>query len=159
MALPTFDSSPMRAPLPTLTPQFVAQHYPPYLRVVHVDLLHRHGERTPVAHRIPQLSPKHWNFCATGNQLHQDFLRTVGLVTGSPATRDTDQQPLQWQNYVFKQDSRSSAGGSVFAVASAAKPHSSDTSLRTSATCGFGQLTDTGRQGLAALGAHMRALY
>ncbi|KAJ2337799.1 hypothetical protein GGF43_007027, partial [Coemansia sp. RSA 2618] len=47
----------LRAPLPKLTPEFVAQHYPGQLRVVHVDLLHRHGERTPVSHRIPELSP------------------------------------------------------------------------------------------------------
>ncbi|KAJ1843653.1 hypothetical protein LPJ70_003298 [Coemansia sp. RSA 2708] len=155
------ESNPTRAPLPALTPEFIAKHYPDQLRVVHVDLLHRHGERTPVAHRIPEISPRHWNFCAAGNRLHQDFLRAVDHSTGSAAATPDGgaDRGGQWQNFIFKKDARSGSSGAVFGVTSAEAQHASDASQPTDATCGFGQLTDTGRHSMAALGAHMRALY
>ncbi|PIA19497.1 phosphoglycerate mutase-like protein [Coemansia reversa NRRL 1564] len=145
----------IQARLPKLTRDFIAEHYPRQVSVVHVDLLTRHGERTPVAHRIPEISPKNWNFCAAGNLLHQDFLRSVGRYTNDAGTsKDTVRQ---WQNHIFKRDSRS--GGTVFGKFSAEAQHQNDSSQPTAATCGFGQITDLGRRSMTALGAHMRALY
>ncbi|KAJ2080201.1 hypothetical protein H4R24_003251 [Coemansia sp. RSA 988] len=145
----------IQAQLPKLTREFIAEHYPQQVSVVHVDLLTRHGERTPVAHRIPAISPKNWNFCAIGNRLHQDFLRTIGHPTNGP---DTPQGSVrQWQNHIFKHNSRN--GGAVFGISSAEAQHPNDSSQPTAATCGFGQITDLGRQSMTALGAHMRALY
>ncbi|KAJ2588675.1 hypothetical protein IWW49_002863, partial [Coemansia sp. RSA 1797] len=97
----------LRAPLPTLTPEFVAEHYPSQLRLVHVDLLHRHGERTPVSHRIPEISPKYWNICAKGNPLHRDFLKAIGRDTESAGGDSTD-GGVQWQSHIFKNATRSS---------------------------------------------------
>ncbi|KAJ2821938.1 hypothetical protein IWW50_004431, partial [Coemansia erecta] len=85
-----------------------------------------------------------------------DFLKAIDRSTGCTA-KDGADCPPQWQNHIFKNATRS--GGTIFGVSSAAAQHRNDTSQPTDATCGFGQLTDTGRQSMAALGANMRGLY
>ncbi|KAJ1734994.1 hypothetical protein LPJ61_000781 [Coemansia biformis] len=156
-----------QAQLPTLTPEFLAQHYPRSVGVVHVDMVNRHGDRTPAAHFIPEVAPKHWNFCALGNRLHQDFLKAVGLHARGPASipargpasgGDGAKYDGKWQIQIFENTSQSD-GSSILAAAGTTAQHISDTSRPTAATCSFGQLTDMGRQNMTTLGAHIRSLY
>ncbi|KAI8324099.1 phosphoglycerate mutase-like protein [Martensiomyces pterosporus] len=153
--------NPAQASLPKLTPEFVENNYPSSIKILHVDVLNRHGERTPTVHRMPALSPKYWNFCAEGNRLHADFLRAIDFYTQDSAkgdgnkTRNLPQQP--WQNYVFKTDVRNT---NIPINANEAKfQHKTDKSQPTAATCRFGQLTDVGRASMTKLGAHLRELY
>ncbi|KAJ2890057.1 hypothetical protein IWW38_004339, partial [Coemansia aciculifera] len=153
------DSAPpnaAQARLPKLSPEFIAQHYPDSAKLLHIHLIHRHGERTPSSHLFHDISPRYWNFCAKGNQLHADFVKAIQLhAPGVDGEIGKDSQ--QWYNYMFKTENRKKY--SLFPKDHQAAVNSNDTSEFTSASCAFGQLTDVGRQSLTALGAHMRALY
>ncbi|KAJ2813840.1 hypothetical protein H4S07_000353 [Coemansia furcata] len=151
-----------QAKLPKLLPEFIAQHYPSEAKLLHVHLVHRHGERTPVTHLFPSISPKYWNFCVQGNRLHSDFTKAVGVYApNSDVDSDVDadkkgKDHQKWHNYMFKSENSKKRG--IFPD-DPSKAHSNDKSQFTADTCAYGQLTDVGRQSLTALGAHMRALY
>ncbi|ORX72150.1 phosphoglycerate mutase-like protein [Linderina pennispora] len=150
---PTGDAAipnPTKARLPQLTGEFVKKHYPSGLQVIHVDVLNRHGERTPITHKMPHVTPRNWNYCGDSNRMHADFLKAVDSHTG-------DGKPTAWQSYIFKSDERDV--GKVFGTTESQGQHASDTSKTTAATCSFGQLTDVGRQSMSALGTHLRDLY
>ncbi|KAJ1725397.1 hypothetical protein LPJ53_000435 [Coemansia erecta] len=151
-----------QARLPKLTADFIAKHYPRNVSVVHVNVINRHGERTPGNHKIPAISPEHWNLCEHGNTLHGEFLRAVGLLapqdpaTGSGAQMQASAHTPPWHNFIFNKETRDMSG---LIGASSSGKGPSDGSVHTAATCAFGQLTDLGRASMTALGAHMRALY
>ncbi|KAI3653154.1 hypothetical protein MP228_002579 [Amoeboaphelidium protococcarum] len=42
---------------------YVNKHYPPYLKLLQVQFVHRHGERTPIGNYLPGLVPQHWPLC------------------------------------------------------------------------------------------------
>ncbi|KAJ2096318.1 hypothetical protein GGI16_004902 [Coemansia sp. S142-1] len=165
MASPTIPSSNVdsstpnivQARLPKLSPEFIAQHYPSEVKLLHVHLVHRHGERTPSSHRFPSISPRYWNFCAQGNRLHADFAKAVKVYSPNSETDKDSNNYRQWHSYMFKSDSPTNA--SIFLKENLSKAHGNDKSQFTSDTCGFGQLSDVGRRSLTALGTHMRALY
>ncbi|KAJ2487293.1 hypothetical protein EV174_000631, partial [Coemansia sp. RSA 2320] len=140
-----------QARLPTLSPEFIAQHYPKEASLLHVILLNRHGERAPAKHRFTSISPKDWNFCEHSGQLEADFLKAAGYFIPAPATN-------KYAGGKLKQDAW---GGMMFRKnASATQPAKDTSALDTQkATCVPSQLTDIGRKKLTALGAHMRALY
>ncbi|KAJ1964069.1 hypothetical protein GGI12_001660 [Dipsacomyces acuminosporus] len=156
-------SNPAQASLPKLTQEFVRSNYPSSIKVLHVDVLNRHGERTPIVHRMGEMSPKYWNFCAEGNRLHADFLKAIGFSmpnakpTGDSSDASQSSKQLHWQNYIFKNDARDT--GAVFGIQKTSPQHEGDTSKPTAATCGFGQLTDVGRTNMTKLGTHLRELY
>ncbi|KAJ2750930.1 hypothetical protein GGI19_004814, partial [Coemansia pectinata] len=164
MAPPTTPSSNVdstapngvQARLPKLSPEFIAQHYPSEAKLLHVHLVHRHGERTPASQRFPSISPRYWNFCAQGNRLHADFAKAVQVHAQDSNVKDGSSYQ-QWYNYMFK--SENSKNTSIFPKDNLSKAHSNDKSQFTADTCAFGQLTDVGRRSLTALGAHTRALY
>ncbi|KAJ2062897.1 hypothetical protein GGI17_002063 [Coemansia sp. S146] len=149
-------SSVVQARLPKLSPEFIAQHYPSEAKLLHVHLVHRHGERTPASHLFPSISPRYWNFCAQGNRLHADFAKAVQVHAQDSNDKD-DSSYQQWHNYMFKSDN--SKNTRIFPKDNLSEAHSNDKSQFTADTCAFGQLTDVGRRSLTALGAHMRALY
>ncbi|KAJ2335783.1 hypothetical protein GGI00_001188 [Coemansia sp. RSA 2681] len=163
MSSPVFGSSNIdsvtpnaaQAWLPKLSPTFIAQHYPNSVKLLHVHLIHRHGERTPAKHLFSDISPRYWNFCAQGNQLHAEFAKAVQLHTSDVKKDGSNSQ--QWYNYMFRAENHRKT--SIVPLDNQAAEHSNDKSQFTTATCAFGQLTDVGRQSLTALGAHMRALY
>ncbi|KAJ2745253.1 hypothetical protein GGI20_002321 [Coemansia sp. BCRC 34301] len=144
-----------QARLPKLSPEFIAQHYPASTKLLHVHLIHRHGERTPASHLFHDISPRYWNFCAEGNRLHADFAKAVQLHV--PGVDKDVSNTQQWYNYMYKSENRKNY--SVSPKDNRAAEHTNDSTQFTAATCAFGQLTDVGRQSLTALGAHMRALY
>ncbi|KAJ2874191.1 hypothetical protein H4R27_006518, partial [Coemansia aciculifera] len=147
----------VQARLPKLSPEFIAQHYPSEAKLLHVHLVHRHGERTPASHPFPNISPRYWNFCAQGSRLYADFAKAVNINSLGSETDKDGNNYRQWHNYMFKLENPTNA--SIFLKENPSKAHSNDTSQFTADTCAFGQLTDVGRQSLTALGAHMRALY
>ncbi|KAJ2376671.1 hypothetical protein IW150_001846 [Coemansia sp. RSA 2607] len=154
-----------QARLPKLTADFIAKYYPKNVSVVHVSLINRHGERTPGNHKIPAISPEHWNLCEHGNSLHGEFLRAVGLLTpqdpatGSGAQTQASVHTPPWHNFMFTKETRDISGLIGGSSSSSNGKGTADGSVHTAATCGFGQLTDLGRASMTALGAHLRALY
>ncbi|KAG1438025.1 hypothetical protein G6F56_012821 [Rhizopus delemar] len=44
-------------------PEFTDDHYPPDLELRLLQIVHRHGERTPVRRRLEKLFPAVWNLC------------------------------------------------------------------------------------------------
>ncbi|KAJ2492006.1 hypothetical protein IWW37_001859 [Coemansia sp. RSA 2050] len=150
-------SSVTQARLPKLSPEFIAQHYPSETKLLHVHLVHRHGERTPSSHLFPTISPKHWNFCAQGNRLYADFAKAVKVYALDADVGRDGNSHQQWHSYMFKPEN--SEKSSIFPKDNSSKAHKNDMSQFTADTCAFGQLTDVGRQSLTALGTHMRALY
>ncbi|KAJ2743833.1 hypothetical protein GGI20_003446 [Coemansia sp. BCRC 34301] len=133
----------VQARLPKLSPKFIAQHYPASVKLLHVHLIHRHGERTPSAYAFPNISPKYWNFCTESNRLNSDFAKVA--QHHAPGVYKDVNKGRKWYSYVFKTNQ--------------AAEHSNGNAQFTAATCALGQLTDVGRQSMTALGAHMRALY
>ncbi|KAJ2034329.1 hypothetical protein GGH92_003991 [Coemansia sp. RSA 2673] len=150
-------SSVVQARQPKLSPEFIAQHYPSEAKLLHVHLIHRHGERTPASHLFPSISPRYWNFCAQGNRLHADFAKAVKVYSPNSETDKDGNSYQQWYNYMFKSENYKNT--SIFPKDNLSKAHGNDKSQFTADTCAFGQLTDVGRQSLTALGSHMRALY
>ncbi|KAJ1800253.1 hypothetical protein LPJ59_001237 [Coemansia sp. RSA 2399] len=152
-----------QARLPKLTPEFLSKHYPSAISLVHVDVLTRHGERTPTANHFGNFPQRHWDFCVVGNQLHADFIKKVGLYTSasSPASGEASSadQKQQWAEHMFKAESRDAKA--VFGIADKKDQpeHTDDSPKPSAATCSFGQLTDVGRQSMTALGQHLRSLY
>ncbi|KAJ2475035.1 hypothetical protein EV174_005421, partial [Coemansia sp. RSA 2320] len=149
-----------QARLPKLSPEFIAQHYPANTKLLRVDLVHRHGERTPGNHRFNGISPKYWNLCTHGNQLHVDFTKAVHAHApelASDKARDSNHQQLPWQSSLFEM-AKYNPGASL-GLDSLDSQHANDKSQLSVSTCAFSQLTDVGRESLTALGAHMRALY
>ncbi|KAJ2682643.1 hypothetical protein IWW39_005908 [Coemansia spiralis] len=147
----------VQARLPKLSPEFIAQHYPSETKLVHVHLVHRHGERTPASHLFPHISPKHWNFCAQGNRLYTDFAKAVKVYAPDADVGGDGNSYQQWHSYMFKLENSKSS--SIFPKDNLSKAHKNDKSQFTADTCAFGQLTDVGRESLTSLGVHMRALY
>ncbi|KAJ2843647.1 hypothetical protein GGI22_007138, partial [Coemansia erecta] len=153
-----------QARLPKLTPEFLSKHYPSGISLVHVDVLTRHGERTPTANHFGNFPSKHWDFCMVGNQLHADFIKRVGLFNSaySPESGEASSsvdQKKKWAEHLFKVESRDTKA--VFGITDKKDQpkHTDDTPRRSAASCSFGQLTDVGRQSMTALGQHLRSLY
>ncbi|RCH78556.1 hypothetical protein CU097_002522, partial [Rhizopus azygosporus] len=44
-------------------PEFTDKQYPPDLELRLLQIVHRHGERTPVRRRLENLFPPVWNLC------------------------------------------------------------------------------------------------
>ncbi|KAI7834280.1 histidine phosphatase superfamily [Kickxella alabastrina] len=137
-------ASVLQARLPRLSAEFLAKHYPKQASVVHVGVVHRHGERTPGCHRLPNISPENWNLCSRGASLHAAFAQAAGL----PAT-------LPSHAHVFPQGQRNL--GAIFGASTLETPESKSQNAK--GRCDWGQLTDVGRASMTKLGAHLRALY
>ncbi|KAJ1895613.1 hypothetical protein LPJ66_004480 [Kickxella alabastrina] len=137
-------ASALQARLPRLSTEFLAKHYPKQASVVHVGVVHRHGERTPGSHRLPNISPANWGFCSRGASLHAAFAQAAGL----PATPPN-------HAYVFSREQRNLGG--VFGPSTPETPEIK--SQNAEGRCDWGQLTDVGRASMTGLGAHLRALY
>ncbi|KAJ1909241.1 hypothetical protein IWQ60_011276, partial [Tieghemiomyces parasiticus] len=62
------------APVPLHDPAFVKRHYPAFLQLKLVQLIHRHGERTPERRRFVDVVPPVWELCAHGNRHHKQYM-------------------------------------------------------------------------------------
>lgn len=135
-------------PRPPYSDAELAALYPPQLRLQLVQVLLRHGERTPVTPRFTNtgLAP-YWPYCRVVRQMTSGVLdpasdSTTGSVPGGrPFTK------LEWKRRLETFDANDSP------VPAAGRNGELDD------VCDMGMLTDRGRETTLALGQRLRALY
>ncbi|PPJ55223.1 hypothetical protein CBER1_05698 [Cercospora berteroae] len=115
----------------------LAKLYPANLQLQQVQILLRHGERTPVSARF-QNAGLHatWPYCRTANQLATTILAADG----------------SWNTLQWKQRLETFGSGDTPKLAAGPKGE-------IDAVCQLGQLTDRGRETTLALGQRIRTLY
>lgn len=126
-------------PRPPYTPDELKKLYPEELQLRQVQVILRHGERTPVGPRFQDagLHP-YWPYCLAARQM-----RSV-IMTAKDATNFDS---MEWKRRIEtfdKQDFPTLAEG----------PNEEADSI-----CNPGELTDTGRKTTLALGERLRHLY
>ncbi|SAL96061.1 hypothetical protein [Absidia glauca] len=110
------------------------------IELAYLQVVHRHGERTPVRRRLEKIIPATWQLCDANRAMFAtilDFNRQQG--------RSNDGIPAQFtpvQRLVEKQGSSEK-----------------DQVTFPAGACYYGQLTNLGRQNMTALGARLRELY
>ncbi|CCX12333.1 histidine phosphatase superfamily [Pyronema domesticum] len=124
-------------PPPAYTAQQLAQLYPSSLELRQVQVIFRHGERTPVHPRLQNTGlPAHWPYCASSSR----FTSAVLAARGS------------WDTLSYRR--RLETFGPSGAAVLASAPGGIVDHI-----CRPGELTDIGRQTTLALGARLRKLY
>ncbi|KAH8815838.1 histidine acid phosphatase-like protein [Xylogone sp. PMI_703] len=112
--------------------------YPEGLQLQLVQVLLRHGERSPVSARFQNagLAP-FWPYCAVARS----------MVSSTLESKDSEWTPLQWRRRLetFGKDN-----GPVIAAGPRGE---------IDAVCNLGELTDKGRETTSALGKRLRHLY
>lgn len=112
--------------------------YPKELKLQLVQVLLRHGERSPVSARFKNTGlAAYWPYCSVARNL-----------MSSTMDHDTSNwSPLEWRR-------RLETFGSDDGPVMASGPHG-----QVDAVCNFGELTDVGRRSTHALGKRLRHLY
>ncbi|KAM3457185.1 hypothetical protein MY3296_001237 [Beauveria thailandica] len=135
-------------PRPAYTPDELARLYPPSLRLQQVQVLMRHGERTPVVNRFAASTglPEFWPYCSQASRMVSAVLDPG---SGSWTT-------LDWRRRLetFAADSQTPTLGGTATPNSNGNGRSSPDNM-----CELGQLTDKGRATATALGKRLRRLY
>lgn len=125
-------------PRPPYSEEEITRLYPPHLHLEHVQILLRHGERTPVSARF-QAAGLHgsWPYCRAANE----WKSAVLAADGSWST-------LSWKRRLetlgHDDDSPHLAAGPAGEI---------------DAICQPGELTDRGRETTLSLGQRLRTLY
>ncbi|KAH8152453.1 uncharacterized protein LAJ45_03293 [Morchella importuna] len=124
-------------PPPPYSPQELKSLYPESLELHLVQLIFRHGERTPVGARFQEtgLAPL-WPYCNSVARFKAAVVENTG----------------EWSELAFKRRTET-VGDKGQAVVSGAGTGTEDS------ICSFGELTDLGRQTTLALGQRARNLY
>ncbi|KAM3537895.1 hypothetical protein ARSEF1564_009179 [Beauveria bassiana] len=132
-------------PRAAYTPDELARLYPPSLRLQQVQVLMRHGERTPVVNRFAASTglPEFWPYCSQASRMVSAVLDPS---SGSWTT-------LDWRRRLetFAADSQTPTLGTTMTTTT---PNGSLDNM-----CELGQLTDKGRATATALGQRLRRLY
>lgn len=118
--------------------------YPYGLYLEQVQILARHGERTPSRPLFQNIGlPKYWPGCSAS----EFFSTAVGQITGGAVP-----QTFEWSSMsqIRKLETFGPSGEPILA----ASPKGSSGGL-----CGYSELTDIGRQSTFRLGKHLRTLY
>ncbi|RIA89614.1 histidine phosphatase superfamily, partial [Glomus cerebriforme] len=126
----------MSPPFPSYDDEKIRFYYPDYLQLKLVQVIHRHGERTPVKPRLEHVIPPLWNLCHEAKEFQTSILL---FHEDENNQNNSDNLKLSYDQFKYRRiDSHSSPSPG---------------------TCVFGQLTDIGRKSMSELGAHFRALY
>lgn len=125
---------------PPYTKDELAQLYPKNLELLQVQVVFRHGERTPVRHRLASAGvPEHWQMCDAASQFRAAFSSRAG------------EDSLRWQTMPYKRQIEGFG------------PHSGPAVVSPNGTaervCLMGELTNRGRETTLALGERLRELY
>jgi acid phosphatase len=105
--------------------------YPPWLKLQHLQIVHRHGPRTPLNYRLPEFYPFVWPLCARSNaHVHVSSNGPRVMIAGNES-----------DEFGHVSDTK---------IAIPHTPHSN---------CLLGQLTDVGMSAMEELGGHLRQLY
>ncbi|KAI8070942.1 phosphoglycerate mutase-like protein [Gongronella butleri] len=112
---------------------------PDDLHLAHLQVVHRHGERTPVRGRLEKIIPATWNLCDANRAMFAtilDFNAERGQSNdGIPARFMPLQRLVERPN------------------------PNKDLVTYPAGACYYGQLTNLGRQSMTALGARLREIY
>lgn len=128
-------------PRPPYSDSELAALYPASLQLQQVQILLRHGERTPVTPRFQDTGlPPFWSYCKVARHLRSAVLDADGSA-------DPNFSALAWQRRV-------EAFGRNDAPVAAVGPKSELDGI-----CDLGMLTDRGRETTTALGRRLRHLY
>lgn len=124
-------------PRPPYTSAELQKLYPPSLRLEQVQILMRHGERTPVGARFANAGvPTYWPYCRAMSRMRSAIL--------DPATQSFSD--LDWRRHL-----ETFGADDVPMLASSPSGHEN--------LCDMGMLTDRGRETTHALGTRLRKLY
>ncbi|OTA07890.1 hypothetical protein A9Z42_0088120 [Trichoderma parareesei] len=146
-------------PRPPYSDAELASLYPPSLHLQQVQILLRHGERTPVSARFANTGlAAYWPYCSAVSRFRSAVLVPPGPDPSSPSSSPPQQQSsssssspsfseLQWRR-------RLESFGPNDAAVPATGPDGSLDNL-----CDLGMLTDRGRETTHALGVRLRRLY
>ncbi|KOS18832.1 putative acid phosphatase [Escovopsis weberi] len=136
-------------PRPEYTDAELAGLYPPQLRLQQVQVLLRHGERTPVSTRFLNAGlPPHWPYCSAVRQLR------AAVLDGPPPSTPAGDPPRRTFSKVEWRQRLETFGRDDDSPVVAAGPNG-----ELDAICDAGMLTDRGRETTHALGARLRRLY
>jgi len=120
----------------------LAQLYPAGLQLHMVQILLRHGERTPVSARFQNAGlPPFWPYCSVVSQMRSAILEDRGTPAGKSYST------LEWRR-------RLEAFGPGDEPVTATGPGGEVDNV-----CDMGSLTDLGRLSTYALGGRLRSLY
>ncbi|KAJ6785032.1 hypothetical protein PWT90_05881 [Aphanocladium album] len=129
-------------PRPAYTADELARLYPSPLRLQQVQVLMRHGERTPVGNRFGNVGlPEFWPYCSQAS-------RMVSAVLDPASSTWTT---LDWRRRL---ETFTGHDSQTPKLAAAAGPGGQVDNI-----CELGQLTDKGRETTTALGTRLRRLY
>ncbi|KAM6484516.1 histidine phosphatase superfamily [Trichoderma sp. SZMC 28011] len=135
-------------PRPPYTDAELAQLYPRQLHLQQVQILLRHGERTPINARFGNAGlPAFWPYCSAVRRLRAAVLGPSGPGAESVSAADGTFSEIQWRRRLETFDSNDAA-------IPASGPKGELDSL-----CDLGMLTDRGRETTYALGTRLRKLY
>ncbi|KAM5382666.1 hypothetical protein ACJZ2D_002456 [Fusarium nematophilum] len=137
-------------PRPPYTNAEINSLYPPQLQLQLVQILLRHGERTPITARFHSAGlPPFWPYCSAARRL------TSAILDPSTSTASSDGDPadnpgltaLEWKRRL------ETFGPDDTPIIAASRNGELD------AICDMGMLTDRGRETTYALGRRLRHLY
>ncbi|PNP47169.1 hypothetical protein THARTR1_10674 [Trichoderma harzianum] len=135
-------------PRPPYSDAELAQLYPRQLHLQQVQILLRHGERTPITARFANAGlPAFWPYCSAVRRLRAAVLGPSGPGAESVSASDGVFSEMHWRR-------RLETFGADDAAVPASGPRGELDSL-----CDLGMLTDRGRETTYALGTRLRKLY
>ncbi|KAL1925089.1 uncharacterized protein VTP21DRAFT_4743 [Calcarisporiella thermophila] len=127
------------APFPPADEDSIKALYPPDLQLVFLQIVHRHGERTPVRKRLEDKITPVWNLCHAAKEfqaiIQRDVIRTEHLSDSS--SNKMGLESFSYKRMVLGPDGRRMKDGDCF----------------------LGQLTDIGRSSMTKLGTRLREIY
>lgn len=138
------DVTPMATlhPRPPYSHSEIASLYPAFLELTHVQVLLRHGERTPVSPRFQNAGLQaHWPFCQAARRLRSIVLLGIGS-DGAP----------EWSDLVWRRSLERLGDGDAPQLRRSGQG-------ATEGICQPGELTDLGRETTLRLGQRLRNLY
>ncbi|KAI9726455.1 MAG: hypothetical protein M1828_001277 [Chrysothrix sp. TS-e1954] len=147
-------------PRPPYTQDELAKLYPAQLELKHVQIILRHGERTPVKARFQNagLHP-HWPYCSIARRMLTTAL-TSDSSTSSPYSTSPpalDRKTARWDALPFRRKFETFGPNDLPVLASG--PPDSASAHDSSSICLPGELTDLGRVTTLRLGQRLRHLY
>ncbi|KAM0248541.1 hypothetical protein ACHAQJ_009417 [Trichoderma viride] len=136
-------------PRPPYSDAELAQLYPSGLHLQQVQILLRHGERTPINARFANAGlAAYWPYCSAVRQLRSAVLSPSGPGAELASAADGTFTELQWRRRL-----------ETFGTDDGAVPATAGPNAQLDAICDFGMLTDRGRETTYALGTRLRKLY
>ncbi|RFU75661.1 histidine acid phosphatase, partial [Trichoderma arundinaceum] len=136
-------------PRPPYSDAELTKLYPSQLHLQQVQILLRHGERTPVNARFANAGlPAYWPYCNAVRQLRSAVLSPSGPGAEHISAADGVFTELQWRRRL-----------ETFGANDEAIPATLGPNGPLDAICDFGMLTDRGRETTYALGTRLRKLY